>query len=131
MKKLLLLILISFGFTNFSIANEKVNLSCAFYETFHWDTGETSRTSGGGSLIIFPDTGKYMYDGIEGNYQTVGNEIRFSHLRSHMNGRWDYSLDKTTTAFEEAFYLRSDKTKNKFTIRLTHKGKCKKTENLF
>ena len=131
MKKLLLLILISFGFINFSIANEKVNLSCVYYETFNWDTGETSRTTGGGSLIIFPDTGKYLYDGIEGNYQTVGNEIRFSHLRSHMNLRWDYSLDKTTTVFEEAFYHRSEKTKNKFIIRLTHKGKCEKTENLF
>ena len=128
MKKLLLLILISFGFTNFSIANEKVNLSCVYYETFDWKTAETTRTTGGHSLIVFPDTEKYMYDGIEGYYQTVGNEIRFSH--SNMTIRYDYSLDKTTTVFEADFYYKA-KTENEFIELLTHKGECEKTENLF
>ena len=128
MKKLLLLILISFGFTNFSIANEKVNLTCVYYETFDWKTAETTRTTGGHSLIVFPDTEKYMYDGIEGYYQTVGNEIRFSH--SNMTIRYDYSLDKTTTVFEADFYYKA-KTENEFIKLLTHKGGCEKTENLF
>ena len=129
MKKLLL-ILISFGFTNFLIANEKVNLSCVYYETFDWKTAETTRTTGSESLIVFPDTGIYIYDGIEGYYQTVGNEIRFSHLYDHMNMRMDYSLDKTTTVFEADFYYKA-KTENEFIKLLTHKGECEKTENLF
>lgn len=134
MKKLFLFLLISFAFTNFSIADERVNLSCVFSETFHWDTLETNGTTGGGSLIVFPSIGKYIYDGIEGYYQTAGNKIKFSHVNHDAGGvglRWDYSLDRTTTVFEQDFSVKSAKTGNKFKKGLTHKGKCEKTENLF
>ena len=130
MKKLLLLILISFGFTNFSIANERVNLSCVFYESFVWATGETSSVTGSESLVVFPDTGIYIYDGVDGYYQTVGNEVRFSYHSTNRALRWDYSLDKTTTFFEADFYYKAE-TESEFIKLLTHKGKCKKTENLF
>ena len=131
MKKLLLLILISFGFTNFSIANERVNLSCVFYESFVWATGETSSVTGSESLVVFPDTGIYIYDGVDGYYQTVGNEVRFSYHSTDRALRWDYSLDRTTTVFEEVLSANSEKLKNKYEKVITLRGKCQKAESLF
>ena len=133
MKKLLLILFISLGITNPANAEsiEQVNLTCSSYETFHWDDLTTTKTTGVSSLIVFPSIGKYIYDGIESYYRTEGNKIMFSHVNEDIGLRWGYSLDRTTSIFETDFSMRSAKTGNKFKIGLTHKGKCKKTENLF
>ena len=135
MKKLLLLLLLSLGFIGSANAEsiEQVNLTCTFYETFHWDDLTTTQTTGVSSLIVFPSIGKYIYDGIESYYRTEGNKIMFSHVNGDddFGLRWGYSLDRTTSIFENDFSMKSAETGNKFKIGLTHKGKCKKTENLF
>ena len=133
MKKLLLILFISLGITNPANAEsiEQVNLTCTFYETFYWDDLRTEQTTGVHSLIVFPSIGKYLYNGIESYYRTEGNKIMFSHVNEDIGLRWGYSLDRTTSIFETDFSMRSAKTGNKFKIGLTHKGKCKKTENLF
>ena len=127
MKKLLLL-LISFGFICSTQANERIDLSCAFYEVYNWQLDETHFfTHEEGSLVVFPSVGKYIFDGIEGTYKTKGNEILFSHKIGDVIGyTYDYSLDRTTGAFEKLVSNidRSGKLN-------THKGKCKVVENLF
>ena len=70
----------------------------------------------------------------ESYYKTEGNKIMFSHENGDEDFglRWGYSLDRTTSIFEEDFFIMSAiETDSKFEKRLTHKGKCKVTENLF
>ena len=127
MKKLLLL-LISFGFICSTQANESIDLSCAFYESYSWLLDKSLFfTEDAGSLVVFPSVGKYMYEGLEDYYKTKGNEILFSHKIGDVIGyTYDYSLDRTTGAFEKLVSNidRSGKLN-------THKGKCKVVENLF
>jgi hypothetical protein len=132
MKKLLLLffsILLSFN----SYADEQVNLTCAFYETFHWDTLKTTDTKPEDvSLIVYPQIEMYIHRGVTGYYESVGNQIKFSLYSGDENrtAKYDYSLDRTTSVFEYDFSIKSPES-GKYERGLTHKGKCKKTENLF
>jgi hypothetical protein len=133
LKKLLLLLLLSFGFIYSTHANERVNLSCAFYESYNWQLGKSRLfTHDESSLIVLPSVGKYIYDGIEGYYKTKGNEILFTHKRGNdediLGIRYDYSLDRTTGVFE---LLSSDRSGDELFKWLTHKGKCTVSENLF
>ena len=133
MKKLLLLLSLSFGLTYSTYANERVNLSCVFDEAYNWQLGKTRVFKHDeSSLIVIPNVGKYIYDGIEGYYKTKGNEILFTHKLGNdediLGKRYDYSLDRTTGVFE---LLSSDRSGDELFKWLTHKGKCKVSENLF
>ena len=129
MKKLLLLLLLSLGITNPANAesDEQVNLTCTFYETFHWDDLTTTLLRPEEwSLVLNPEMLQYTYEGITDYYQEVANEIQF--MKSLKYERKEYSLDRTTAVFKYTLsFLFDDEWKKAATF----KGKCKKAENLF
>jgi len=131
-KQLFLILLIIFGFSNFSNADERVNLSCEHDETFDWKTMETSPTKPTPeSLVIFPKVQKYFFRGVEGSYQSKLNKIMFTLYSGETNSiKYEYSLDKTTSVFKTDFYMKNGPN-DTYKKHLTHSGKCKKTENLF
>ena len=137
MKKLLLLlfsILISFN----SYADEedsRVNLICTNYETYHWKDGKTTELKPEEeSLIIFPESKRYLYKSHDSYYTSEGNNIFFegaSDSRKVWGMKFKYSLDRTTGAFDEDYYVKNEFSDYKYELLLTFKAKCKKTENLF
>ena len=137
MKKLLLLLLLSLGIINPANAEsvEQINLTCAFYETFHWDDLTTSDLKPEDiSLIIYPEMKLKTFKGYTSSYDEVGNEIQFTFHSScddKMCFKTEYSLDRTSSVFQYTLSFKDLGANNKWKPGLTHKGKCKKTENLF
>ena len=116
-----------------SYGTEQVNMSCAIYETFHWDTLKTTETRPEDvSLIVYPEIEMFTHEGATGYYKLVGNKIKFSLFSGDKDTsfKWDYSLDRTTGVYEYDFSIKISET-GTYNKGLTHKGKCKKTENLF
>lgn len=134
MKKLFLLISLSLGIASLTNAEsiEQVNLTCTFYETFHWDDLTTSDLKPEDiSLIIYPEMKNYTFKGYDASYEEVGNEIQFTFHSScddKMCIKTEYSLDRTSAVFQNTL---SSKQLGEWKPGLTHTGKCKKTENLF
>ena len=135
MKKLLLLLfslLLSFN----SYGAERVNLSCALYETFDWKDSTTSKLHPEKeSLVVFPDTKQYIFDNITGNYSLSGNSMVFSHMWTNCKenefcASYDYSLDITSRVWKQTFNTRKVGEKI-FKKGLTHSGECVRVENLF
>ena len=131
MKKLLLL-LISFGFICSTQANERVDLSCTFYESFSpgisvdWFEVEDKEEL---SLTIFPNTSEFIFDYFEGEYKTEGNLILFEHDSIFRDA---YSLDRVTGAINKIVYNTvKDFNDGKEYVFLKYRGKCKVIENLF
>ena len=137
MKKLLLILLLFLGITNQANAEsvEQVNLTCTLYETFHWDDLTTSDLRPeDSSLIIYPEMKLYTFEGYTYSYYEVGNEIHFSYnsdCTSEACLKREYSLDRTSSVFQYTLSQKWSGTNNKWEPALTHKGKCKKTDNLF
>ena len=137
MKKLLLILLLSLGFVGSANAEsvEQVNLTCAFYETFHWDDLTTTDTRPEDmSLIIYPEMKNYTFKGYTASYEEVGNEIQFTFANledEDFASKTEYSLDRTSAVFQYTLFFKDSSTNNKWKPGLTHKGKCRKSENLF
>ena len=136
MKKLLLLLLLSVGFVCTSYAEERVNLTCTLYDSFNWSDGTTSEVlPEKTSLVVFPETQKYIFSNITGYYVLDGNLMKFSHMWSNCKvnefcASYDYSLDITSRVWKETFNTRHVGEKI-FKKGLTHSGECVKVENLF
>ena len=125
MKKLLLFLFLSLGFIGFSnaesLALERVDLSCSFYESFNWDDLKTTElTPEENSLVIFPQSEQYIYNSLSGYYTSEGNNILFTHVAGDENFgmKFDYSLDRTTSVFKYDFSIKSETTGNEYTERL-------------
>jgi hypothetical protein len=137
MKKLLLVIFLFLSINNpISAAyDDKVNLTCTLYETFHWDDLTTSKLKPEDvSLVIHPELGTYTFKGATHFYFEVGNEIQFSYNSNCSDlpcMKTDYSLDRTSAVYQYTLSYKDSTTNNKWKKALTHKGKCKITENLF
>ena len=135
MKKLLL-ILFSLMLSFNSYGAERVNLSCTFYDSFNWTDSTTSELfPEKKSLVVFPDTKKYIYENITGYYSLSGNSIVFSHMWTNCKenefcASYDYSLDITSRVWKQTFNTRKVGEKI-FKKGLTHSGECVKVENLF
>ena len=133
MRKLLLL-LISFVFICSTQANERVDLSCTYYESnvptlpFGWGEKEDKEKF---SLTIFPNTSEFIFDYFEGEYKTKGNKILFAN-EIMSNYRMTYSLDRVTGVINETVYQTiEDWNDGKEYVWIEYRGKCKVVENLF
>ena len=133
MKKLLLL-LISFGFICSAQANERVNLSCTFYESFapsivgvDWLEVKDKEEL---SLTIFPNTSEFIFDFFEGEYKTEGNRLLFgSEIGAN---RYASSLDRVTAVINHTVYETNPSFNDgKEYVFLKYRGKCKVIKNLF
>ena len=130
MKKITLICLLIL-LSSASNSEEEVNLSCAFYESFEWDNLETTKTKPEDeSLVIYPKTKKFTYDGVTGHYGLSGNKINFTLYQGDIV-KYDYLLDRVSSVFKYDFSIKSSKTKGQYVKRLTFKGKCRKVEILF
>jgi len=130
MKKLLLLLILSFGFICSAQANERVNLFCTFYENYSPGIGgDWLEIKEEYSLTIFPNTSEFIFDYFEGEYKTEGNRILFG---KDSIFRYAYSLDRVTGVFNETIYdAHPDFYDGKEYVFMKSRGKCKVSENLF
>ena len=131
MKKLLLLI--SFGFICSAQANERVNLSCTFYESYSPGIGIDwleIKDKEEYSLTIFPNTSEFIFDFFEGEYKTEGNRLLFGNDIGVF--RYAYSLDRVTAVINHTVYETNPSFNDgKEYVFLKYRGKCKAIENLF
>ena len=128
MKKLLLL-LISFVFICSTQANERVDLSCTYYENnsvtlpFGWTEVEDKEKL---SLTIFPNTSEFIFDYFEGEFKTEGNRILFAHEIIAGAYRKTYSLDRVTGVINETVYQTiKDWNDGKEYVLMKYRGKCR------
>jgi|SaaInlLV_10m_DNA_4_1040232.scaffolds.fasta_scaffold46699_1 hypothetical protein len=129
MKKILLIFLLIL-LSNVSNSEEKVNLSCAFYEDFNWDTLKFKELKPEDkSLTIHPKTKEFIYGEVAGNYDLRDNKIYFI-LYAGDSFKSDYSLNRVTSVFKEDWFVKLPKS-GKYKKSLTFKGKCRKVESLF
>jgi len=133
LKKLLLLLLLSFSFIHSTHANERVNLSCTFYESYSPGIGIDwieIKDKEEYSLTIFPNTSEFIFDFFEGEYKTEGNRLLFGNDIGVF--RYAYSLDRVTGAINKTVYQTvQDFNDGKEHAWLKYRGKCKVVENLF
>jgi hypothetical protein len=135
MKKILILLLLSLGLMGFANAEERVNLSCAFYEYFKWDNHETSKVKPEDeSLVIFPEIKMYIYQGVKGNYSELGNTIAWTLTKTIPDIQAttkEFSLDRTTGVFKYNYYIYNPGDEILDSKVSTITGKCNKSENIF
>lgn len=135
MKKLLILLLLSLGLMGLANAEERVNLSCAFYEHFNWNTYETTKVKPEDeSLVIFPEIKMFIYQEVKGNYSELGNTIAWTFTKTIpdiFSTTKEFSLDRTTGVFKYSYYIYSPGDEILDSKASTTTGKCNKSENIF
>jgi hypothetical protein len=126
----LIILLLTFGFINTVNSEERMDMVCTVNSVFEQSAGDFKKLSPSEhSLIIFPETYIYIYDGSYGSYSFKGNSLVFT-IESTPTMKSEIIVDRTTGLYKELWHYDYDAIKETEPYAMFI-GKCKVTENLF